>query len=405
MKSQNNTNADTAGKVMVIDDEPAMRDVISFFLKPLGYEIITFDSGEAAIEVLANTPLEEMPDVIILDVVMPGMNGFEVCRFLKENPATHFIPVIMLTGSREQQVHLDAVKAGADEFLHKPFDAVLLKARIQSSIESKRLHDQVIGYQRELELHNEKLEMEVRERTREILRTQRVAILSLAKLAETRDTETGKHVERLRAYGDIILKELREHPHYRSQIDKFFEEQFSYSVPLHDIGKVGIPDRILLKPGKLTNSEFEVMKFHTLIGAETLAIADREAGGNSFFAMGRDIALYHHERWDGKGYPHGIQGEDIPLSARITSLCDVFDALSSPRPYKDPFPHEKVCDIILSGKGTQFDPVIAEIFEKHHDVFAEIYSRLIEDEEASRLEEIIKQLEKIEKENTSASEE
>ncbi|MBI2433907.1 MAG: response regulator [Candidatus Hydrogenedentes bacterium] len=345
-------------KVLVVDDLEQNVEVLRRFLEPMGFEVHSASHGEEAIEVVNASP----PDVLLLDLVMPGMDGFEVCRRLKRSEQTRHIPVIIITGVSDKQANVDAVDAGADDFLTKPFDKVLLEARIRSSIRAKLLQDRVLAYQQELE-------MRVAERTKQLELSQHITVFSLAKLSESRDVETGDHLERIRSYARELADELALWPKYHGVIRNEFVEELYHSSPLHDIGKVGIPDRILLKPGKLTTEEFEIMKTHTLIGGDTLRAADMEAGRDSFLAMGRDIAYYHHEKYDGSGYPYGMGGGDIPLPARIVALADVYDALSSKRPYKEPFDHETSRKILLEGRGKHFDPDVVDAFLKREERF------------------------------------
>ena len=293
------------------------------------------------------------------------MNGFEVCRRLKQDAETHHIPIIIVTGMSDRDSNLKAVEAGADDFLIKPFDRILLEARIRNSVRTKILHDQLVHYKQELE-------DKVVERTEQVVLTQQITVFSLAKLAESRDNDTGDHLERIRCYARILSEDFVAMEKYRGRLKEDFVDEMYRSTPLHDIGKVGIPDRILLKPGKLTTEEFEIMKRHSTIGGDTLKAADIEAGRDSFLAMGRDIAYYHHEKWDGSGYPFGLAGEDIPVEARITALADVYDALSSRRPYKEPFSHEKSRGIILEGRGSHFDPDAVDVFVARERQFMEI---------------------------------
>lgn len=348
-------------KVLVVDDLEQNVDILTRFLEPMGFYTRSADSGLAALDLVEEDP----PDVILLDLMMPGMNGFDVCRRLKRSQKTRHIPVIIITGMSDKQANVDAVEAGADDFLIKPFDRVLLEARIRSSVKSKLLHDKVLAYQ-------SVLEERVAERTRQLEITQHVTVFSLAKLSESRDTETGDHLERMRSYTRELALELSFWPQYRHAINSTFVDELYHSSPLHDIGKVGIPDRILLKPGKLTFEEFEIMKTHTLIGGDTLRAADIEAGSGSFLAMGRDIAFFHHEKFDGSGYPYGVSGEEIPLPARIVALADVYDALSSKRPYKEPFDHPRSKAIILEGRGTHFAPDVVDAFLAREQRFVEI---------------------------------
>ncbi len=356
------TSMDSAAKqILVVDDLPENAAILSRFLAPMGYQVSAVHDGVSALEFVGNTP----PDVILLDLAMPGMDGFQVCQCLKQSPETRHIPVIIITGLSDREANIHAIEAGADDFVVKPFDRVLLEARIRSSLKTKVLQDQLLAYQHELEER-------VRERTRQLERTQQVAVFSLAKLAESRDNETGDHLDRIRAYARELTLELLARGIFPETINPGFVAAIYESSPLHDIGKVGIPDQILLKPGKLTPQEFELMKNHTLIGGDTLRAADREAGQNSFLAMGRDIAYYHHEKYDGSGYPFGLSGEEIPLAARIVALADVYDALSSKRPYKEPFSHEKSCAIILESGDRHFDPRVVEAFEARENQFASI---------------------------------
>ena len=357
-------------KILVVDDQKANIDLMMLFLAPKGYEVSAARSGPEALEILKTDPA----DVIILDLVMPEMNGFEVCERIKHQPETRHIPVIMISGTRDPEPNVKALEAGADDFLQRPFNAVFLDARIRSCIRTKMLQDRIINYQRQLEGQNEILEERIRERTAQLARTQQVSVFTLAKLAESRDPETGQHLDRIRNYAREVTRELASWPKYTKQIDDAFIHQIYESSPLHDIGKVGIPDRILLKPGKLTEEEFEIMKTHTTIGGETLRAADKEAGEGSFLSMGVKVAFSHHEKWNGKGYPEGLAGEDIPLAARIVAIADVYDALATKRPYKEAFPHEKVRGIIVGDRGTHFDPDIVDAFlarEMHFIAIAE----------------------------------
>jgi len=348
-------------KILVVDDLEENTEILLHFLRPIGYDVRAVFSGQEALNAVAQEP----PDVILLDLMMPGMDGFEVCQALKKAPGTRHIPIIIITGISDKDANVRAVEAGADDFLIKPFDRVLLQARIRASLRTKLLQDQILAHQHELEER-------VAERTRQVEVTQHVTVFSLAKLSESRDAETGDHLERIRSYARALALDMSRQPKFDGTINEAFVRALYHSCPLHDIGKVGIPDRILLKPGKLTFEEFEIMKTHTLIGGDTLRAADQEAGQNSFLTMGRDIAYFHHEKFDGSGYPYGRSGQDIPLAARITALADVYDALSSKRPYKEPFSHEKSKAIILEGRGSHFDPEVVDAFLRIEPEFLDI---------------------------------
>lgn len=347
--------------ILVVDDMPENAAVLTRFLSPLGYNVEAVNDGETALVFVNKHP----PDIILLDLAMPGMDGFEVCQHLKQSPDTRHIPIIIITGLTDREANIHAIEAGADDFLIKPFDRVLLEARIKNSLKTKILQDQLLEYQHELEER-------VQQRTQQVERTQQVAVFSLAKLAESRDTDTGDHLDRIREYTRELCLEVSSLPEYTHFVDAAFIRQIYQSSPLHDIGKVGIPDQILLKPGKLTPDEFDLMKTHTLIGGDTLRAADLEAGQDSFLAMGRDIAYYHHEKWDGSGYPYGLTGDGIPLAARIVALADVYDALATRRPYKEPMDHATSKAIILEGRGKHFDPMVVDAFLTREERFCEI---------------------------------
>jgi putative two-component system response regulator len=377
--------------ILVVDDMPENIALMRRLLAPKGYTIAEALGGAAAIDMVATDP----PDVVLLDLIMPDMNGFEVCDRLKRDLSTRHIPIIIITGVAEHDANIRALEAGVDDFLIRPIDPVLLDARIRSSVKAKALQDQVIKYQRRLEIDNVALEERVRERTAQLERTQQVTMFSMARLAESRDPETGEHLERMRRYVREIAIEMGTWPKYDGVIDSGFVEILYYSSPLHDIGKVGIPDQILLKPGKLSTDEFDIMKTHTLVGGDTLKAADEEAGGNSFLMMGRDIAYYHHEKWDGNGYPYSLSGEEIPLPARIAALGDAYDALTSKRPYKEPFSHEKSRDIILEACGSHFDPDVIEAFKARESRFVRIRDQYQDSGHLTHIEQISQTLERL----------
>jgi len=378
-------NSGGMGTVLVVDDLVENTLVLKGFIKPLGFDVMIAQSGEEALEKIETEP----PDIILLDLMMPGMSGFEVCEKLKENQDTRHIPIIIITGLSDPDANVRAIKAGADDFLIKPFDRVLLEARVRSSFKTKRLQDEILQHRRELEVR-------VRERTRQVELTREVALFSLARLAESRDAETGDHLERIRCYVRIIAEEMRQWGRYDELMTGRFVEEIYLSSPLHDIGKVGIPDRILLKPGPLTDAEYAIMKTHSLIGGDALRDADYEAGQNSFLAMGRDIAYYHHERWDGKGYPNGLKGQEIPFAARIVTLADVYDALTSKRPYKEAFSHERAREIIVAGADKQFDPDVVDAFLRREQEFIKVRNTFQNTGEASLLQQLSDAVDRLE---------
>ncbi len=335
-------------RVLIVDDTPENIQVLMETLRS-EYAITAAVNGEKALRLARTTP---SPDIILLDVMMPGLDGFEVCRLLKEDPVTRGIPVIFITALSEEQDEAHGLSLGAVDFITKPFRPSLVKQRVHNQLELKR--------------HRDELELMVQERTRELHLTQEVTIESLANLAETRDPETGGHIRRTQTYVRLLAETLQAHGEGRlsngAPLDQTSVYLLYVSAPLHDIGKVGVPDHILLKPGKLTPEEFEEMKKHTIYGRDALLGAEARLGSNSFLHFAREIAYGHHERWDGKGYPQGLAGEAIPLAARIMTVADVYDALISKRVYKPPFPHSEAVRFLMKGAGSHFDPKLVEAF-------------------------------------------
>ena len=349
--------------VLVVDDTEANVDILVDALGDL-YDVSVAMDGESALETVAQEP----PDIILLDIMMPGMDGYEVCRRLKSDPEHAKIPVIFLSALTEIENKTKGFQMGAVDYITKPFEVMEVQARVKT-------HLTVVLASRQLENQNEILEMKVAERTLELAQTQDVTIHSLATLAETRDNETGAHILRTQRYVEALAKQLAKSRQYADQLDPRTIQLFFKSAPLHDIGKVGVPDAILLKPGKLTDDEFEIMKTHAELGYQALLKAEEafemEKKPN-FLVHARDIAYCHHERWNGKGYPRGLAGENIPLSGRIMAVADVYDALISKRVYKPPFPHAKALAIIKEESGTHFDPHLVGAFEAIEEEFSRI---------------------------------
>lgn len=337
-------------KILVVEDNEINIDIIVSSLKDM-YDLTIAIDGHEALELVGRA----LPDLILLDVMMPGMSGYDVCRRLKAEERTRDIPVIFLTAINDILDKAIAFDIGAVDYLTKPFEILELKARVKSQLELKftkmMLKDQ-----------NKRLEEMVRERTDQLYKTQMAMIYALASLAETRDAETGEHIQRTQKFMCILAMAAREQGHFEELRDADFVQTLSESAPLHDIGKVGVADEILLKPGKLTHEEFEQMKLHAAYGYKTLSSAEAEIGGTSFLTVAKEIAYTHHERWDGTGYPQGLAGDAIPLSGRLMALVDVYDALVSERPYKKAFTHETARKVVLEGSGTHFDPRIVEAF-------------------------------------------
>jgi putative two-component system response regulator len=283
-------------------------------------------------------------------------------------------PVIVISAQQELDNVVKCIEMGAEDYLPKPFNPVLLRARINATLDKKRLRDQEKFHQRLIEEYNKELQEQVQEQVREIASSQLGAIFAMSKLAESKDPETGAHLERMREYCKLVSCQLQKSNGYENVITDEFVNNIYAASPLHDIGKVGVPDNVLLKPGKLTTDEWVAMKEHTTIGADTLRAVNEHHPGNAFLQMGIEIAECHHEKWDGSGYPKGLSNTGIPLAARILALGDVYDALTSKRCYKDAFSHEKSRGIILEGKGSHFDPDVVDAFLENEDEFIKIRS-------------------------------
>lgn len=344
--------------LLIVDDTEVNRDLLGRRLKRIGYRLSFAVDGQDALDKIRDGHF----DLILLDVMMPRIDGIQVLATLKADDALRHIPVIMITALNEMDSVVRCIEMGAEDYLPKPFNPTLLEARISASLEKKRLHDLQADYRRRIEEHNTLLEEQVRRQVREITSAHLAAIFSMSKLAESRDPETGHHLERVREYCRLLATRLSGDEACRHLIDERFIENIYAASPLHDIGKVGVPDHILQKPGKLTAEEFAAMKTHSLIGAQTLRAVDSQHPGNAFVAMGIEIAESHHEKWNGSGYPHALKGEAIPLPARIAALADVYDALTSKRCYKEAMPHEKATEILLAESGQHFDPRIIEAY-------------------------------------------
>ncbi|WP_028451430.1 HD-GYP domain-containing protein [Chitinilyticum aquatile] len=357
--------------LLLVDDSPDGLAHLHALLKDR-YRIKVASTGERALQIAVAEP---PPALILLDVVMPGMDGYAVCRALKAKRETRDIPVLFLTGQHDEEAETTGFAAGAVDYLHKPFSAPVLLARIATQLALKQAVDA-------LREQNAGLEQEVARRTEDVLKIQEGIIVTMASLAEARDLETGNHIVRTQEYVKALAEALRSHPRFADGLDEMAIMRLYKSVPLHDIGKIGIPDRILLKPGKLSAAEFEVMKTHTTIGYEALLRAEQQIGLQiPFFTVAKEVALYHQEKWDGSGYPEGLTGEAIPLSARLMALADVYDALISRRVYKPPMPHEQAVAIISAGRGSHFDPDIVDAFLGIQEQFKKI-ARCHEDSEA-----------------------
>jgi putative two-component system response regulator len=351
-------------KILIIDDSPEAIDVLNNAL-PKNYQRQFALSGAAAIELLNRS--EELPDLILLDVMMPEMDGYEVCKLLKKDERMQEIPVIFLSALTDTRDKVKAFEQGGVDYIEKPFQIEEVRARVDT-------HLKLRFFQKEIENINSNLTQMVEEKVKEISESQTATIFALAKLAESRDEGTGDHLKRIQIFCRLIAEKLRIHSKYKGRINADYVDILQKASPLHDIGKVGIKDAILLKPGKLTPEEFEEMKRHTTIGANTLADVYKEYPENLFIKIGIEIAQSHHEKWDGSGYPQGLSGDEIPLSARIIALADVYDALRSKRVYKRAFSHEEAREIIIGGRGKHIDPLIVDAFLEFEQEFDKVYT-------------------------------
>lgn len=345
--------------ILIVDDETFYIDLLTNLLEN-EYKIVVQTDGESALKYIYE---HGPPDLVLLDILMPGMDGYEVCKRIKEFSST--VPVIFLTvkGGVDDEIH--GFNLGAVDYISKPFSPPIVRARVRSHLE--------------LSSQKNMLELAVSERTQEIARARDVAIHCMASLAETRDIETGKHIRRTQAYVRILAEKLQDHPRFESYLDRQRIDLIYNAAPMHDIGKVGVPDRVLLKPGKLESDEWVEMRRHAEYGLRAIENAEKELGNTPLLDVAKAIAYSHHERWDGTGYPLGLKGDEIPVSGRLMAIADVYDALISKRVYKDIIPHEVAVEIIREERGTHFDPDITDAFLELEQEFRQIAKELKDD--------------------------
>jgi len=359
---ESRTGATTkAAKVMIVDDEAFNIKVVQTHLSHAGYKnFLTCTDPARVMEMLAS----EMPDILLLDIMMPKISGLDIMREIRENDRLSHIPTVILSAADNEEVRLEALELGVTDFLSKPVNLAELVVRVKNVLLVKAYQDHLKDYASDLA-------QQVRLRTAELTASRLELIHCLARTAEFRDNETGRHVVRVGRYSEIIAEELG--------LDPTTVELIAHAAPLHDMGKVGIPDSILLKPGKLTPEEFEIMQRHSIFGKQTfepmshdewqtfkshtvLGEMIMDVRSSPFIVMASTIALTHHEKWDGTGYPLGLAGEDIPLAGRIVAVADVFDALTSRRPYKPALPLNRSFEIMEEGRGAHFDPRVLDAF-------------------------------------------
>jgi len=339
--------------LLVVDDSPENLLQLGELLADAGYHVRVANCGRIALQLATQEP---KPSLILLDIMMPEMDGHEVLRRLRSNLFTHDIPVIFLTAHDKAEDEERAFDAGIVDYIIKPIRPAIVLARVRNQLLLRHARHWLLD-------QNQALEAEVARRLRENDLIQAVSMRALAHLAETRDSETGCHIQRTQNYVLALATRLAKHPRFAATLNSKYIETLARSAPLHDIGKVGIPDHILLKPGKLTPAEWEIMKTHTVLGGEAITLAERDLDASvEFLAQAKEIVRWHHERWDGGGYPDGLAGDNIPLSARLMAVADVFDALISKRVYKEAMPFPEVRRIIAAGRGSQFDPDITDSF-------------------------------------------
>jgi putative two-component system response regulator len=357
--------------ILIVDDTPDNITLLSALLKDV-YKIKIATNGLKALHVASIKPA---PDLIMLDVMMPEMDGYETCRRLKEQADTAHIPIIFLTAKSQISDEEMGLKLGAVDYITKPVSPPIVLARVATQLNLARARTL-------LQDQNTHLESMVNDRTRKLAKMQDAIIMAMASLAETRDNETGNHIRRTQNYVAALARTLKNHPRFSRELSDENIELLYKSAPLHDIGKVGIPDNILLKPGKLTSDEFEIMKLHTNYGRETILSVEKYLGeSNEFLRFAREITYSHQEKWDGSGYPENLVGDAIPISARLMAVADVYDALISKRVYKEAFSHHESLSIMRKGRGTHFDPDILDAFMQISDQFQDIASRYKEDGE------------------------
>lgn len=343
---------DVRATVLVVDDTASNLSLMTDLLET-DYRVKVATTGARALKI---AQADDQPDLILLDVMMPELDGYDVCRQLKADPATRDIPVIFMTARNEIRDEQAGLEMGAVDYFTKPISPPIMLMRVKNHLALKAAADF-------LKDKNAFLEQEVQRRTEEVRDVQDVTILMMASLAETRDNETGNHIIRTQHYVKLIALQLQKHPKFSAALNETAIDLLFKSAPLHDIGKVGIADDILLKPGKLTAEEFEVMKTHTTLGKVAIESAEARLGKHvPFLQVAKEIALSHQEKWDGTGYPQGLVGDAIPLSARLMAIADVYDALISRRVYKPAFPHQEAIKIIEEGRGRHFDPDVVDAF-------------------------------------------
>ena len=346
--------------IFVVDDNLTNLTVAKNVLSG-AYNIFTINSGPRLFKILES----KIPDLILLDINMPDMDGYDVIRQLKTNVNTFHIPVIFLTALDDEDTEFEGLSLGAVDYIIKPFSPLLLLKRIE-------LHLLVESQKQELINYNNNLEKMVEEKVKTVIDLKNALLRTMAELVEHRDKDTGGHIDRTQKYVKVLIDAMRENKVYVDEVEGWDEQLVIQSSQLHDVGKISVSDSILLKPGKLTPEEFETMKRHAAFGCKIIEDIIANTYDSEFLSYAKHFAVSHHEKWDGTGYPNGLSGESIPLLGRLMAIADVYDALTTDRPYKEAFCHEKAVTIILEGRGAHFDPNLVDIFVKVADEFKNI---------------------------------
>lgn len=352
-------------KIMVVDDSPSVSRILAERMRSQPYDVVGYTDGNHALKAVAT----EQPDLILLDIVMPEMDGFEFCKRLKTDRAFKDIPVIFSSVIEEGEEKAKAFAVGGSDYVTKPFQLPELTARINFQLDQQK-------NKANLHAHNLTLKTKLDDTVKEVCVSRVATVVSLVELARSRDNDTGFHIERTQEYCKLLAENLSSYSNYADTIDDDFLCNIYQAAALHDIGKVAVPDKILLKSGRLSDQEFDIIKSHSEVGSQILRLTAERYPGNDYLKMGVDIALYHHEKWDGTGYPLGLSGEDIPLCARIMAVADVYDALRNERVYKKAYSHAEAVEIIKEDSGKHFDPEIVKQFTNIEHMFAEIYDKL-----------------------------
>jgi len=359
------TPSGNAPTILMVDDEPINLEQLGSLLQP-NYRVFAARSAEQALKIAARPP---QPNLILLDVVMPGMGGYAALTRLRDDPATRDIPVILLTTLSDSSSEELGFELGAADFIAKPVKHGVLLGRIKLQLEAKQARDLLADL-------NTGLEAEVRRRAAENDEVRLLTIRALAHMVEMRDPETGRHLVRTQHYIAILANKLRQNPRYAAALSDRYVRMLIDSAPLHDIGKVGIPDAILLKKGRLTEAEMVVMRRHAAMGRAAIESAEQDVHRKvEFLAIAKEVANWHHEWWDGRGYPDGLKGDQIPISARLMAVADVFDAANSRRVYKSAISIQGTCDLIRAGRGSQFDPDVVDAFDASFAEFEAVARR------------------------------